>query len=149
MAATEDGTITTEAAETGPNAGHHHPPRSSLGRKKRWLRSTCTSIPMEEIGQISTLAQLKIVFCTPAPSTRASGTVEFFHSTLFSLPTIAASSSMCWLDINEFLGGDSSALMSIALRGSCSQSPKACIKYATKMEKYLLEHIRSTRGSTN
>ena len=44
------------------------------------------------------------------------------------------------VDIDEFLGGDPSALMSLALRGIRSQSPKACVKYVTEMEQYLLEH---------
>jgi hypothetical protein len=44
------------------------------------------------------------------------------------------------VDIDEFLGGDPSALMSIALRGIRSQSPKARVKHVTEMEKYLLQH---------
>ena len=44
------------------------------------------------------------------------------------------------VDIDEFLGGDPSALMSTALRGIRSQSPKSCIKYVTNMKQYLVEH---------
>jgi hypothetical protein len=44
------------------------------------------------------------------------------------------------VDIDEFLGGDPSALMSIALREIRSQNPKACIKHVKEMEKHAAEH---------
>jgi hypothetical protein len=44
------------------------------------------------------------------------------------------------VDIDEFLGGDPPALMSIALRGIRSQSPKACIQCIEETEQHMSEH---------
>jgi hypothetical protein len=44
------------------------------------------------------------------------------------------------VDIDEFLGGDPPALMSIALRGICSQSPKAFIQCVEETEQCMSEH---------
>jgi hypothetical protein len=44
------------------------------------------------------------------------------------------------VDIDEFLGGDPSALMSAALRGIRSQSPKACVKCVLEMEEHMTAH---------
>jgi hypothetical protein len=52
------------------------------------------------------------------------------------------------VDIDEFLGGDPSPLMSLALRGIRSQNPKACVKYVTEMEKYMAEHHVYARVAT-
>jgi hypothetical protein len=43
-------------------------------------------------------------------------------------------------DVDAFLGGDPSHLMSPALRGIKSNSPKQCRKYVTAVDKYLKEH---------
>jgi hypothetical protein len=44
------------------------------------------------------------------------------------------------VDTDEFLGGDPPALMSIALRGIHSQSPKACIQHIEETEQCVSEH---------
>jgi hypothetical protein len=44
------------------------------------------------------------------------------------------------IDIDAFLGGDPSSLMSAILRGIRSTTPKYCVKYVTEMDKYLTEH---------
>jgi hypothetical protein len=44
------------------------------------------------------------------------------------------------VDIEEFLGGDPSTLMSAALRGIRSTSPKSCIKCVNVMEQYMQAH---------
>jgi hypothetical protein len=44
------------------------------------------------------------------------------------------------VDTDEFLGGDPPALMSIALRGIRSQSPKACIQCVEETEQHMSEH---------
>jgi hypothetical protein len=44
------------------------------------------------------------------------------------------------LDVDVFLGGDAKHLMSPALRGIKSNSPKQCRKYVEAANKYLTEH---------
>jgi hypothetical protein len=44
------------------------------------------------------------------------------------------------VDIDTFLGGDPSTLISAALCGIQSTAPKACVKYVTEMEVYLKVH---------
>jgi hypothetical protein len=52
------------------------------------------------------------------------------------------------VDTDEFLGGDPPALMSIALLGIRSQSPKACIQHIEETEQHVSEHKAHERISS-
>ncbi len=81
--------------------------------------------------------RLDYILCTNdlAPSIWRCGVLPFNF-------VISSDHRGAFIDVNidEFLGGDPSTLMSAALRGIRSQSPKACVKYVLEMEEYMTAH---------